>query len=94
MIQKTDTDTAPWWKVDSNDKKRARINVITHLLESIPYKHVKFKKPRLGDRQDKPKHVLPDLPFQNVVPDADVRVSPGKRPEPAEAPEDGVIMAQ
>ena len=85
MIQKTDTDTAPWWKVDSNDKKRARINVITHLLASIPYEHVKFKKPHLGKRQDKPKHVSPDLPFRNVVPDASVRERPGKRSVPVEA---------
>jgi polyphosphate kinase len=70
MIRKTDTDAAPWWVVDSNDKKRARINAITHLLGSIPYKHVKFDKPKLGKRQDKPKHVSADLPFRNVVPDA------------------------
>jgi polyphosphate kinase len=65
----TDTDVAPWWKIDSNDKKRARINAITHLLASIPYEHVKFHKPKLGRRQDKPKHVAAELPFRNIVPD-------------------------
>jgi polyphosphate kinase 2 len=88
MIEKTDTVTAPWWKVDSNDKKRARINVITHLLDSIPYKHVKFKKPKLGSRQDKPKHVPSALPFRNVVPDAIVKTSAGKRDEAVQAIEE------
>ena len=79
MIEKTDTEASPWWKVDSNDKKRARINVITHLLDSIPYKHVKFNKPKLGSRQDRPKHVAADLPFRNIVPDAVVKTSEGKQ---------------
>lgn len=69
MIRMTDTDVAPWWVIDSNDKRRARINAITHLLDSIPYKHVKFQKPRLGKRQSKPKHLSAELPFRNVVPD-------------------------
>ncbi len=75
MIRMTDTDVAPWWRVDSNDKKRARINAITHLLDSIPYKHVAFEKPRLGNRQEKPKHLSHDLPFRHVVPDATARPS-------------------
>jgi polyphosphate kinase 2 len=75
MIRMTDTDVAPWWRIDSNDKKRARVNAITHLLDSIPYKHVKFQKPRLGNRQEKPKHLSHDLPFRNVVPDAIARTS-------------------
>jgi polyphosphate kinase 2 len=37
MIRATDTAHAPWWVVDSNDKKAARINCITHLLQQIPY---------------------------------------------------------
>jgi polyphosphate kinase len=70
MIRMTDTDAAPWWVINSNDKKRARLNAITHLLGSIPYKHVKFEKPQLGKRQKQPKHVSPELPFRNFVPDA------------------------
>jgi hypothetical protein len=37
MIAATSTDFAPWYVADSNDKKRARLNVISHLLEQIPY---------------------------------------------------------
>ncbi len=73
MIRATDSDVAPWWVIDSNDKKRARINAITHLLDSIPYKHVKFHKPHLGKRQEKPKGAVDGLPFRNVVPDVSSR---------------------
>ena len=37
MFAATDTDFAPWHVADSNDKKRARLNIISHLLEQIPY---------------------------------------------------------
>jgi len=76
MIRATDTETAPWWVIDSNDKKRARINAITHLLDSIPYDKVKFEKPDLGKRQDRPKHASEDLPFRHAVPDVAARLIP------------------
>ena len=72
MIRLTDTEHAPWWMVSSIDKKRARINCITHLLKSIPYEEIPFEKPRLGKRQERPKHFDADLRFRNVVPDAAV----------------------
>lgn len=43
MLNATDTDWAPWYIVPSDDKKRARLNCITHFLKSIPYKKVKRK---------------------------------------------------
>jgi polyphosphate kinase 2 len=49
MLDATDTDFAPWNVVQSDNKKRARLNLITHLLEQIPYvrqKHDKVKLPR------------------------------------------------
>jgi polyphosphate kinase len=70
MIRMTDTTHAPWWIVDSNDKKRARINCITHLLASIPYERIKFDKPDLGKRQAKPKDFVQDETYRNVVPNA------------------------
>ena len=54
MIRATDTAHAPWWVVDSNDKKAARINCISHILASIPYERVKFDVPALGKRQKPP----------------------------------------
>lgn len=68
MISASDTPHAPWWIVDSNDKKRARINCITHLLASIPYKQVKFQKPKLGDRQPRPKGYEADISPRKMVP--------------------------
>lgn len=69
MITMTDTPQAPWWIVDSNDKKRARINCISHLLASIPYEKIKFEKPKLGKRQARPKHFVEDAAPRNRVPD-------------------------
>ncbi|ODR92014.1 polyphosphate kinase 2 [Sinorhizobium alkalisoli] len=54
MIRMTDTEYAPWWIVPSDDKKQARINCISHLLNSIPYERVKFSEPDLGKRQKRP----------------------------------------
>lgn len=68
MIRMTDTDVAPWWMIDSSDKKRARINAITHLLASIPYEKVAFKKPDFGKRQKRPKGFDKDIAFRNIVP--------------------------
>src|SRR5258708_3941618 len=56
MLEHTDTDFAPWYLVDSNDKKRARLNCISHILAQIPYKRVEHKKVKLPDRSDKKKY--------------------------------------
>ena len=68
MLRLTDTPHAPWWIVDSNDKKAARINCLTHLLGSIPYEKVKYEEPKLGKRQKRPGDYLPDRSARNVVP--------------------------
>ncbi len=69
MISKTDSDWAPWWIVPSNDKKKARINCISHILASIPYEHVEFDKPKFDKRQKRPKDYIEDLRARNVVPE-------------------------
>ncbi len=53
MFDWTDTDIAPWHIVRSDDKKRARLNCISHLLSVIPYEKVKRKKLKLPDRSKK-----------------------------------------
>jgi polyphosphate kinase 2 len=68
MIRMTDSIHAPWWVVPSDDKKRARINCISHLLGRIPYERVGFEKPKLGDRQKRPKDFVADTSFRNIVP--------------------------
>ena len=37
MFEHTDTDASPWWVVESDDKRRAHLNAITHLLSQVPY---------------------------------------------------------
>jgi polyphosphate kinase 2 len=68
MIRATDSVHAPWWIVDSTDKKAARINCITHLLQSIPYERVKFKAPKLGKRQKRPEDYAADETPRKLVP--------------------------
>lgn len=69
MLRMTDTDYAPWWIVPSEDKKRARINCISHILKSIPYERVKFDPPELGKRQKRPSdYVDENIPLR-LVPD-------------------------
>lgn len=68
MIRATDSPHAPWWIVDSNDKKSARINCITHLLKSIPYERVEFDEPKLGKRQKRPDDYVADSIARNFVP--------------------------
>jgi polyphosphate kinase 2 len=50
MLAATDTDHAPWYVVDSNDKRRARLNCISHLLSLIPYKELPRERVALGKR--------------------------------------------
>ena len=68
MFAATDTAESPWYVVDSNDKRRARLNLITHLLNHVPYeevprKHVKF--PKRGGPGD---YKEPDYPYR-IVPE-------------------------
>jgi polyphosphate kinase 2 len=53
MFEHTDTDHAPWHIVRSNDKKRARLNIISHILETIPYKKLDPPKVKLPKRTGK-----------------------------------------
>jgi polyphosphate kinase len=53
MLKATDTDNAPWHIVKSDDKKRARLNCISAMLELIPYKKVKQAKVKLPKRSNK-----------------------------------------
>ncbi|HEY1306202.1 MAG TPA: polyphosphate kinase 2 [Vicinamibacterales bacterium] len=53
MLEATDTDEAPWHVLRSDDKKRARLNCIAHLLHLIPHKKVKHDKVKLPKRSTK-----------------------------------------
>ena len=56
MLEATDTKHAPWYIVRSDDKKRARLNCIAHLLALIPYKDVQREKVSLPKRSNKGKY--------------------------------------
>ncbi len=68
MFEATDTSWAPWYVVHSNDKKKARLNLITHLLSKIPYKKVKRDKVKLPKRGKRHGYREPDYPYK-VVPE-------------------------
>jgi len=53
MFAATNTRHAPWRLIRSDDKRRARLNVISHILETIPFKKVSHKKVKLPKRSDK-----------------------------------------
>ena len=52
MLEATDTEHSPWYILRSDDKKRARLNCIAHLLSLIPYKELPTEEVKLG----KPQH--------------------------------------
>jgi polyphosphate kinase 2 len=66
MFAATDTDKAPWFVVRSDDKKRARLNLITHLLDSVPYKTMPREKIKLPKRQKAEGYRQPDRPARYV----------------------------
>jgi len=53
MLEATDTKTAPWYIVRSDDKRKARLNAIAHILSMIPYKKVPREKVKLPKRSNK-----------------------------------------
>jgi len=66
MFKATDTAWAPWYVVKSDDKKRARLNVITHLLSEIPYKKVLREKVKLPKRQKAHGYREPEYPSKFI----------------------------
>ena len=69
MFKYTDIKQAPWWVVNSDDKKRARLNCISHLLSVIPYKDLTPESIELPPRQDDTGYVRPPISDQTFVPE-------------------------
>jgi len=69
MFKFTDIKQAPWWVVNSDDKKRARLNCITHLLSMIPYKDLTPEPIKLPPRQDDVGYERPPITDQTFVPE-------------------------
>jgi polyphosphate kinase 2 len=70
MFKATDTEWAPWFVVRSDDKRRARLNVISHLLGRVPYEELRREKPVLPKRGKADGYVEPEYPFK-YIPESD-----------------------
>ena len=69
MLERTNIPEARWWIVEADDKKKARLNCIAHLLSSIPYEDLTPKKIKLPPRQSGKKYKRPPESDQHFVPD-------------------------
>ena len=69
MFRYTDIKQAPWWVVDADNKKRARLNCIRHLLSQIPYRDLTPPPVELPPRDQGTGYVRPPLEEQSFVPD-------------------------
>ena len=67
MLQRTHTAESPWWVVDADDKKRARLNTIAHLLSAIPYAEVPKVPVQLPERIRHPDYARGPVPAEMYV---------------------------
>ena len=68
MFHYTDTKQSPWWVVGADDKRRARLNCISHLLEQIPHGDLTPESIQLPPRRDDTGYVRPPISDQTFVP--------------------------
>lgn len=68
MLERTNIPEAPWWVVEAVDKKRARLNCISHLLDAIPYKEVARPPIDLPKRDHHPEYIRGPVPQSMYVP--------------------------
>ena len=68
MFERTNIPEAPWFIVEGNDKKRARLNTINHLLQQVPYEDVETEPVHLPDRIFNPDYERKVLPDELYVP--------------------------
>jgi polyphosphate kinase len=66
MFKATDTPWAPWFVANSEDKKRVRLNLISHLLKQVPYEELPRDKAKLGKRKIG-KYKSADYPFKYIA---------------------------
>jgi polyphosphate kinase 2 len=69
MFSYTDTKVSPWWVVNADDKRRARLNMISHLLSLIPYEDVTPKGISLRERPAGRGYVRPPIESQTFIPE-------------------------
>jgi polyphosphate kinase 2 len=69
MFKYTDTKHSPWYVVEADNKRKARLNCIRHLLSMVPYETIKHKKIKLPERQADTGYMRPPIDDQTYVPD-------------------------
>jgi polyphosphate kinase len=69
MFTYTDTKQSPWFVVSADDKRRARLNCISHLLSMIPYEYIEPEPIKLPERAEKKGYVRPPMSEQTFVPE-------------------------
>jgi polyphosphate kinase len=69
MLERTHIPESPWWVVQANDKKKARINCIAHLLDQIPYSETARASITLPERERHEDYVRQDVPVDMRVPE-------------------------
>ncbi|MBK9935931.1 MAG: polyphosphate kinase 2 [Cytophagaceae bacterium] len=68
MFDKTSTESSPWWIIEADDKKKARLNCISHLLSQIPYDVVEHPEVILPERVHNPDYIREPIPKEMYVP--------------------------
>ncbi|SMO42059.1 polyphosphate kinase 2, PA0141 family [Saccharicrinis carchari] len=68
MFKYTDQKLSPWYVVEGDDKRKARLNCISHLLSMIPYERIPYKKLELPEIQSKVGYMRPPMEEQTHVP--------------------------
>jgi polyphosphate kinase 2 len=68
MLDRTHIPEAPWWIVEADDKKRARLNCIHHLLSQIPYREIEHSPVTLPERVHNPTYLRGPIPREMYVP--------------------------
>jgi polyphosphate kinase 2 len=69
MLERTHTTESPWWIVAANDKKRARLNCISHLLSQVPYQEVALPEVQLPQRVYNKDYLRGPVPAEMYVPE-------------------------
>jgi lysozyme family protein len=69
MLERTNIPEAPWWVVAANDKKKARLNCISHLLNQIPYQEIDHPEIILPARVHNPDYLRGPVPREMYVPE-------------------------
>lgn len=79
MFVHTDIPSAPWYTVESEDKKRSRINVISHLLSTVPYEHITPELPEIPERPEITDYERPPRDEFRYVPDVAAKLERGPK---------------